>query len=124
MLPVSERVRPLLALAVMVVATILAAGRGDSSAQTPSPARREVRVGLAGVPAALDPVAALEGAPALVARQVFETLVTYREGTTDIEPALATRWTVSRDGRVWSFTLRDNVRFHDGSPLTANDVAA
>lgn len=124
MLQVRERVRPLLALAVVVAATILAAWRADSSAQAPPPARREIRVGLAGVPAALDPVAALEGAPALVARQVFDTLVTYREGTTDIEPALATRWTVSRDGRVWSFTLRDNVRFHDGGVLTANDVAA
>src|SRR5207249_471122 len=60
---------------------------------------------------------------ALPARQVFDTLVAYRAGTPDVEPALATRWSVSRDGLTWSFTLRDGVRFHDGTPLTAAEVA-
>ncbi len=86
--------------------------------------RREVRIGVAGVPAVLDPATALEGAVPLIARQVFDTLVAYRDGSTDVEPALATRWTVSRDGLVWSFTLRDGVRFHDGTPLTAAEAAA
>src|SRR3989454_3497964 len=85
--------------------------------------RRELRIGAPGVPSALDPGAALEGAAPLIARQVFDTLVAWREGSTDIEPALATRWNASRDGLVWSFTLREGVRFHDGSPLTALDVA-
>ena len=81
-------------------------------------------MGTLGVPAALDPAAALDGAGPLIARQVFDTLVAYREGSTDVEPSLATRWSVSRDGLVWSFVLRDGVRFHDGSLLTAADVAA
>ena len=81
-------------------------------------------MGTLGVPATLDPAAALDGAGPLIARQVFDTLVAYREGSTDIEPSLATRWSVSRDGLVWSFVLRDGVRFHDGSPLTAADAAA
>jgi peptide/nickel transport system substrate-binding protein len=87
-------------------------------------ARREVRVGAIGVPAVLDPAAGLDGTIPLIARHVFDTLVTYREGTTDIDAGLATRWTVSRDGLTWSFTLRDNARFHDGTPLTAAEVAA
>ncbi len=86
--------------------------------------RREVRVGVSGVSATLDPATALEGAVPLVARQVFDTLVAYREGGTDVEPALATRWTVSRDGLIWSFTLRDGVKFHDGTPLTSAEVVA
>jgi peptide/nickel transport system substrate-binding protein len=60
----------------------------------------------------------------LIARQIFDTLVTYREASTDIESALATHWSVSRDGLVWTFTLRDNVRFHDGTALTVADVVA
>ena len=59
-----------------------------------------------------------------MARQVFETLVAYAPTSTDVQPSLATRWSVSRDGLTWSFTLRDGVRFHDGTPLTATDVAA
>jgi peptide/nickel transport system substrate-binding protein len=91
----------------------------------PLPAvRREVRIGVSGVPPLLDPAIALTGTVPLVSRQVFDTLVAYREHSTDIEPALATRWTVSRDGLAWSFTLREGVRFHDGSPLAAADVVA
>ena len=92
----------------------------DAAAQT----RKELRVGVAGIPAALDPAANLDGAGPLIARQVFDTLVAYREGTTDVDPALATRWAVARDGLTWTFTLRDGARFHDGSPVTAAEVAA
>ncbi|HYE93327.1 MAG TPA: ABC transporter substrate-binding protein [Terriglobales bacterium] len=85
--------------------------------------RREVRVGVVGVPVALDPAAGLDGASPLIARHVFDTLLTYREGSTDIDAGLAVRWSVSRDGLTWSFTLRDNAKFHDGAAVTANDVA-
>ena len=86
--------------------------------------RREVRIGVVGIPATLDPAVAVEGAIPLIGRQVFDTLVAYREGSTDIEPALATRWSASREGLVWSFSLREGVRFSDGTPLTAADVVA
>jgi len=81
------------------------------------------RVGLPSIPAALDPATALEGSVPLIARQVFDTLVQYREGSSDVEPGLATSWTVSRDGLQWTFRIRDGVRFHDGTPLAARHVA-
>lgn len=40
------------------------------------------------------------------------------------EPALAQRWESSTDGSVWTFYLREEVVFHDGTPLTAADVVA
>ncbi|MBI3635484.1 MAG: hypothetical protein HY216_04595 [Candidatus Rokubacteria bacterium] len=86
--------------------------------------RREVRLGAVGIPAVLDPATGLEGTVPLIARHVFDTLVAYREGSTDVDPALATRWTVARDGLTWSFSLREGVRFHDGTPLTAVEAAA
>ncbi|WP_437887340.1 ABC transporter substrate-binding protein [Phytobacter sp. V91] len=39
-----------------------------------------------------------------------------------IEPALATSWKMSDDGKVWTFTLRKNVVFHDGTPFNADAV--
>ena len=39
-----------------------------------------------------------------------------------IHPDLATSWEVSDDGLTYTFHLRDDVRFHDGEPLTAEDV--
>jgi peptide/nickel transport system substrate-binding protein len=38
-------------------------------------------------------------------------------------PELATHWETSPDGKVWTFTIRDDVKWHDGVPLTAKDVA-
>jgi peptide/nickel transport system substrate-binding protein len=112
--------RPAARGVVVLVVALLSAFPSFLSAQT----RREVRIGVPGVPAVLDPATALEGAVPLIARQVFDTLVAYRDGSTDVEPALATHWTVSRDGLVWSFTLRDGVRFHDGTAFTAAEAAA
>jgi peptide/nickel transport system substrate-binding protein len=118
-----------LALTLAIVLTLSSGGAlAFAQAATQSPgvpsARREVRVGVTGLPTTFDPMAALEGAGALVARQVLDTLVAYRESSTDVEPALAVRWAVSRDGLVWSFTLRDGGRFHDGTSLTAKEAAA
>src|ERR1700730_13368520 len=51
-----------------------------------------------------------------VAAQIFNLLVRTKQGRTDIEPDLATSWSVSPDGLVWTFKLRQNVMFHDGTP--------
>src|SRR3989442_13581457 len=106
---------------VVFGAAVLAAWPSVSSPQFAS-GRKEVRVGAVGIPSTLDPAVGLEGASALIARQVVDTLVAWKEGTTDIEPALATRWTVSRDGLTWTFTLSDNVPLHDGQALNTTAV--
>ena len=53
----------------------------------------------------------------------FEGLVRY-DAKRRLVPLLAERWDVSEDAKVWTFSLRKNVRFHDGTPLTAADAAA
>ncbi|MEH0166983.1 ABC transporter substrate-binding protein [Roseateles microcysteis] len=52
---------------------------------------------------------------------VYEPLVWYdpQAGKDKLRPGLATAWSVSKDGREWRFTLRQNVRFHDGEPFNA-----
>jgi peptide/nickel transport system substrate-binding protein len=52
---------------------------------------------------------------------IFDTLV-WRDASGETIPWLATDWALSDDGLTWTFTLRDGVRWHDGQPLTADDV--
>src|SRR6185436_10820132 len=104
----------------LLLLALFVACPGHAAAQ----ARKELRVGVVGLPPLIDPAAALDGAGALVARQVFDTLVTFRDGSTEVDPALATRWNVSRDGLTWTFWLRDGARFHDGTAVTGPEVAA
>ena len=40
----------------------------------------------------------------------------------ELLPGIATKWAISLDGKTWTFTIRDGVKFHDGKPLTAEDV--
>ena len=52
---------------------------------------------------------------------IAETLVN-ADFDGNLTPGLATGWEVSEDGLAWSFTLRDGVTFHDGTPMTAETV--
>ena len=70
----------------------------------------------------LDPALIEDGESMKVCEMIYDTLVQYKEDTTEIEPALATEWEISTDGLHWRFHLRENVKFHDGTPLTANAV--
>jgi peptide/nickel transport system substrate-binding protein len=92
---------------------LLAAGR--AAAQT-------FVFGLPAEPVQLDPAVVSDGPSATVTSQLFEGLVRFRGATTEIEPALAERWEVAADARVWTFHLRQGVRFHDGEPLDAPAV--
>ncbi len=54
---------------------------------------------------------------------MYETLVEFDENM-EVVPALATEWQHSEDGTEWTFTLRQGVAFHDGTPFNANAVKA
>jgi peptide/nickel transport system substrate-binding protein len=53
---------------------------------------------------------------------IFETLVGAAPGAMKPEPMLATHWEVADDGLTWTFYLREGVKFHDGTPFTAEAV--
>ncbi|WP_432570923.1 ABC transporter substrate-binding protein [Kineococcus sp. SYSU DK005] len=57
-----------------------------------------------------------------VLENVYDTLVEPSVDGEEMEPSLATGWTTSPDGLTWTFTLREGVTFHDGSPFDAEDV--
>ncbi len=80
-------------------------------------------VGLLDDPGSLDPHRATDLLSAAVVVNVCEPLVRFRPGGSRPEGALATTW-ATIDRRTWTFTLREGVRFHDGTPLDAEAVVA
>ncbi len=73
--------------------------------------------------ATLDPAETEWGEDLKVVASLYETLVAIDGETLQPAPRLATSWTLAPDGRSASFELRGGVRFHDGTPLTAEAVA-
>jgi peptide/nickel transport system substrate-binding protein len=73
------------------------------------------------IPVQLDPALASSDSEISIISSVYDYLVDIDSGS-NIQPRLATDWTVSEDGLTYTFTLAEGVTFHDGSPLTAEDV--
>ena len=83
----------------------------------------ELRVGLLRLPPRLDPATAGLGPERMIFRLLFQGLVELDERG-EPQPGLATQWTVSRDGLVWTFRLRSDARFTNGAPLTPDIAVA
>lgn len=82
-----------------------------------------IRVGISQVPS-IDPGSLDSPDALLVASQVFDGLVAYDPRTLAVVPAAAEEWQILDEGRRFAFLLRDDMRFHDGSPVRAQDFVA
>lgn len=105
--------------AVLVAGAFSSAWAADVPAGATLAKKQELVRHIKDEPASLDPMKAV-GLPEIqVIRDLFEGLVNQDEKGTLI-PGVATRWQ-SNDNRVWTFTLRDDARWSDGTPVTADD---
>jgi len=67
----------------------------------------------------LDPAHATDGISLNATAEIMENLVTFKAGSFEIIPALATKWSSNGPGMKWTFTLRDGAKFSDGTPADA-----
>lgn len=70
----------------------------------------------------LDPQVGYDWQNWSVIKSIFDGLMDYKPGTTELEPDLAESYTVSDDGLTYTFKLRDGVKFHNGRTMTSADV--
>jgi len=93
-----------------------------TAAAAPSTSGGTVNIGRSATPDSLNPGVAYLSEAFDIISLVYDTLI-----STDLrnqaQPQLAKEWSVSADGKVWTFKLHDGVKWHDGQPLTAEDVA-
>ena len=127
------------AMAVMSGGAALAACApgGQPAAAPAAPARKAQRLAAAGgiEPqmliyggsqdiATIDPSDRMDYSINAITRQLYDRLFRFEGGWPQpVEPGLAQEWSTSDDGKVWTFKITDKAKFHDGTPLTAEDVA-
>lgn len=108
------------------VLLILGVSGIPTEAQKPSDRPQAERQGgiyrrpLANNPVTLDPARPNDVYGRTIANQLFDGLVQF-DGALAIKPAIAETWTASRDGLMWTFTLKKGVKFHHGREVTAED---
>ena len=71
---------------------------------------------------ALDPAVGHDGATALMQKNVYNALVRHLGNPPKVVPELAESWTVSPDATLWTFVLKKNAKFHDGTAVTSAAV--
>lgn len=112
-MPIGWKAIAALALAVALTST------APAGAQTPP---HVLVVGQIAEPASLDPQISTAANDFRIAVNIYDGLVRNKVGTLEIEPSLATDWSISADGREYTFNLRPGVTFHDGTPFNAEAV--
>jgi peptide/nickel transport system substrate-binding protein len=113
---------PLLAAACSSSSSPSTTGSGASTTAANVTAPAVVNIGYVADMQVPDPDVFYELEGNSVMTSVYEGLVAYGNNTTQIIPALATSWDIAPDGLTYTFHLRPNVMFHDGTTMTANDA--
>lgn len=115
--------RTLLGSAAALGLSTAIGGSRAAAQDEPTPAAEQVlKIGADANPLSIDPASAFEGESLQIVRAAYEGLVSQVIGTTDIAPGLATDWSVNEDATVYTFNLREGVKFSDGTDLDAEAV--
>jgi peptide/nickel transport system substrate-binding protein len=118
--------RFLLTLFTLLLSFVLIAcsnNETDGTAEQSGSKKQDVFVFARGGDAvSLDPSEVTDSESENVSQSILETLVAFTEGKTTVEPLLATEWNISDDGLTYTFTLREGVKFHDGTDFNAEAV--
>lgn len=113
----SQKARKLLVVTLTVLASTLFATQALAQSGTGN-----VRVALQAMPESFNPVLPIELNGLIVAGTLFAPIAAVNPATFATEPYLAESWMVSDDLKTWTFRLRKNAVWHDGAPITAEDV--
>ncbi len=108
-------------LLTIVLATLAIALSGCSSDKAAGDDSSKITIGIPQDIDSLDPHYATGAGTKEVLFNLFEGLVKPDENG-NLNPAVASEYTISEDNKVYTFTLRDGIKFHDGSAVTAEDI--
>jgi peptide/nickel transport system substrate-binding protein len=107
----------------VIVITLLIGGCSSNEVEQSNSNIESIVYALASEPDRFDPHITDDPRIGVVLRQIYDTLVYRDPFTNEIVPGLADAWTISSDGLVYSFALRQGIVFHDGTAFNAQAVA-
>src|SRR5438552_6362134 len=105
---------------VSLAAGLLALGLGGPAGAQP---QKTLVIAIGADQTDLDPQTVQNNESGFVMSTMFDSVVNYKPGSSEVGPGLAESWTVSADGKVFTFKLRRGVKFHDRTPTNARTVA-
>jgi len=111
-----RRIVASLALAVLLTAVPACSG-GSNSPTNDADLMSKIRTPVMSDPPPLDPDTFYQPEGLLIMTSAYQGLLRYAPGSTKPEGLLAEKWAVSDDGLRYTFTLRDGVKFSDGTPF-------
>jgi peptide/nickel transport system substrate-binding protein len=109
-------------IAIVVCAVLIAVSFSGCVQTTPPAVEKILIFGCSGDADKLDPADVTDQESTARTDSIFEGLVEYKSGGTEIQPCLATSWNISADGKNITFNLRQGVKFHDGTDFNASAV--
>ncbi|HWE13721.1 MAG TPA: ABC transporter substrate-binding protein, partial [Solirubrobacteraceae bacterium] len=112
-----------LSAGAVLLAAVVAGGCGESSGSVRPAHGGTLVFARAADIRSLDPTAVVDNPSIWAQEQIYDTLYSVTADGRGVRPWLAVRYTVSPDKRTWTFELRPGVRFSNGQPLRAADVA-
>jgi len=114
-----------LVVILLLVFSLVASGCGSGNQEEGSNGEPMtggvITYGITGDPVTFNPILSTGGTATLIISRVFNGLLKQDENLQMVGD-LAESWEFSEDGLVWTFKLKDGVKFHDGVPLTSEDV--
>jgi len=111
--------------ALLIVSALMSCGKKDEAVESKEDSGKNGGVlvfARSGDSVGLDPARETDGESFYATGNIFDTLVEFKPGTTEIQPALAESWEVSDDGLTFTFNLVEGAVFHDGNPVNAEAV--
>lgn len=120
----NKRIMVLAALALLFFMLVACnqANTGAEDITAESRASRRLIYGLTLAPSGIDPHVNASSELGIPLTNVYDTLVYQDPDTGEFVPGLAERWEISEDGQVYTFDLKQDVTFHDGTPFNAEAV--